>query len=284
MMKHQYNMDQYIKETSQIHAPADLIRRTKEAVRVEEQRIQKERTVQTGQNIMAYAPKTVSAGTDNIHGKVYKWALPVAAAAVCILMFNIFALRLGGGMKSQSGAAMEMAADEQTDNSMEMYFAASDMADEAAVDADSGANIWAAGAAEESEAVVGDDASAASDSYQNDGFNVQEYEQEYEQKCEITEDYFDEGIAEGSEIGGTALTINETEEAPDFVEDKNTQCITTHGLQFYVTRDWGNKWSAYVCVNESGYVITGDDAGTMDQELFVEKAYEFLAETVEGID
>lgn len=281
MMKDQYNMNQYMKETSQIHAPADLIRRTKEAVRAEEQRIQKESAVQTKQNVIAHAPKSVSAGTKNIHGKVYKWALPVAAAAVCVLMFNIFVTRLGGGTKSQSDTAMDMTAGEQINNSMEMYFAEADMADEAAADdSDSGAEIWEAEAAEESGVVVDADGSAASDPYQNDAFNAQDYEQ----KLGAAGDYYDEEIAEVSEIGGMDLTISETKEAPDFVEDKDTQCITSHGLQFYVTKDLGNQWTAYVCVDESGYVITGDGERTMDSESFVEKAYECLSEKVEGVD
>ncbi len=44
-MTDQY-LDQYKKETAQIHAPMDLIERTKAAVREEEERILSERTAQ----------------------------------------------------------------------------------------------------------------------------------------------------------------------------------------------------------------------------------------------
>ena len=284
MMKDQYNMDQYIKETSQIHAPADLIRRTKEAVREEEQRVQKETAVQTEQNVMAYAPKNVSAGTDNIHGKVYKWALPVAAAAVCVLLLNIFAMRLGGnGTKSQSDTAMDTTAGGQTDNSMEMYLAEAGTANEAETKSSDAVVDRIAEAAEDNGAFIGNEALADSDSSESDEFDAQEYKE----KFEVTEDYLDESIAEESGSGANdrmVLTVNEAEGIPDFVQDNNTQCITSHGLQFYVTREWENRRTAYVCVNEVGYVITGDVEGTMDEESFVEKAYEYLIETVGGID
>lgn len=299
MMKDQYNMDQYIKETSQIHAPIDLIRRTKGAVREEEQRIQRKKAGQTGQNVMAYAPKTVSATVNNIYGKVYRWALPVAAAVFSVVLLNIFAMRLGGrGDKSFSGAAMDMAEGEQLSNDMTMHFAESDMADmldDAAESADAGNNgdAWSAGAAGESaaaaaaeekvaEAAEAEEA-AASDSYEENEFNSQNYVQ----RSEVTEDYIDKAAADEPESGeneGTSLSISEIEEIPDFMDDKNTQCITAHGLRFYVVREWGNEWSAYVRVDGTGYVITGDSEEITDRESFVEKAYELLAETVEGIE
>ena len=296
MMKDQYNMDQYIKETSQIHAPIDLIRRTKEAVREEEQRIQREKAGQTGQNAMAYASKTVSAATNNIYGKVYRWALPVAAAVFSVVLLNIFAMRLvGRGDKSFSGAAMDMAEGEQLSNDMTMHFAESDMADmldDAAESADAGNNgdVWSAGAAGESaaaavaeEKVAEAAEAAASDSYEENEFDSQNYVQ----KSEVTEDYIDEAAADEPESGeneDTSLSISEIEEIPDFMDDKNTQCITAHGLRFYVVREWGSEWSAYVRVDGAGYVITGDSEEITDRESFVEKAYQLLAETVEGIE
>ena len=292
MMKDQYNMDQYIKETSQIHAPMDLIRRTKEAVREEEQRIQREKTGQVGQNVMAYAPKTVSATANHIYRKVYKWVLPAAAAVLGVVLLNIFAMRLGGrGDKSFSGAAMDTAEGEQMSNGMTMHLAESEMADMmddvVAESADAG-NVgedWAAGAVGESEVAEEEKVAetAASDSYEDNEYDSQNYVQ----KSEVTEDYIDEAAADEPEPGGsegTSLSISETEEIPDFVDDKNTQCITSHGLRFYVVREWGSEWSAYVHVNEAGYVITGDNEEITDRESFVEKAYELLAETVEGIE
>lgn len=296
MMKDQYNMDQYIKETSQIHAPIDLIRRTKEAVREEEQRIQREKAGQTGQNVMAYAPKTVSATVNNIYGKVYRWALPVAAAVFGVVLLNIFAMRLvGRGDKSFSGAAMDMAEGEHLSNDMTMHFAESDMADmldDAAESADAGNNgdVWSAGAAGESAAaaVAEEKVAEAAEAEASDSYEENEYDsQNYVQKSEVTEDYIDEAAADEPESGeneDTSLSISETEEIPDFMDDKNTQCITAHGLRFYVVREWGGEWSAYVRVDGAGYVITGDSEEITDRESFVEKAYELLAETVEGIE
>ena len=43
-------IDQYKNETSQIHAPADLILKTKQAVREEEMRLEREKA-QQGQNV-----------------------------------------------------------------------------------------------------------------------------------------------------------------------------------------------------------------------------------------
>lgn len=100
IMMDQYNMDQYNKETSQIHAPADLIRRTKEAMREEEQRLARER-----------APQSIADRTKRSYGRVYKWALPTAAAAVlCIVILSIGVTGTGGRMNKSASDMAESTA------------------------------------------------------------------------------------------------------------------------------------------------------------------------------
>lgn len=93
--------EQYQKETGQIHAPADLIRRTKDAVREEERRIARERTAQPASGQRDSGSRT---RTGHIYSRVQRWALP-AAAAVLVLLVGTSGLFFGRGKGSEESAA-----------------------------------------------------------------------------------------------------------------------------------------------------------------------------------
>lgn len=110
-MTEQY-MNQYKKETAQVHAPADLIERTKAAVRKEEQRILRERAVQEKSSAPAEVrvPQTMLSetaghvdGTKGVKGfGVRKWAYPLTAAAALLILISV-SLTMRGMKKSGSG-------------------------------------------------------------------------------------------------------------------------------------------------------------------------------------
>lgn len=123
-MMEQGRMEQYNRETSQIHAPEELIRKTKEAVREEEQRIAR-----------AELPQK-TAGKRSCRGGVYRWALP-AAAAVLVILIGTSGLFFGRGKdRTLSESAADAAANEITaENDMELQLGAPPEA--AAAEADS---------------------------------------------------------------------------------------------------------------------------------------------------
>lgn len=267
IMIDQYNMDQYNKETSQIHAPADLIRRTKEAVRHEEQRIMNEKLQQN----VVVQPK-------HSYAKVYKWALPVAAAIFCVIILNIGLLRFGrdiGGSTSESPTDM------------------------------------ASGAAESSDAGIALDAAESSDmgfqpettEMYEDIAEAAEAEEEFDHSSSaagMTEGFTTEttnGVAEDStskEMGeeeqssyidsiyGSDLWIEKVDEQPSFYADSDTESINIHGIKMYVAKDIDDTWIAYAQIGEERYVIRGElTEESISQEGFVEKAYQLLEETMD---
>lgn len=272
-------MNQYKEETSQIHAPADLIQRTKQAVRKEERRIEQ---------LSGYADKP----RRQSYNKVYKWALPAAAAVLFVVLMNVSSMMIGRKFSSsQSDEPMEMTS-EMADDTEETAGAAYDFAaagaaeEEAAVDdMDGGIDKAFAenGFAEES-AAVADESVAASEEEASDL-----YEESSAAEAPAASKEYDsvEDAVKESDLSDDSveeLIIQEVKAKPEFCDNKSTQCIDSHGLQFYVARERGNQWKAYVCVDETGYVITGSGRGIPDREAFAEKAYELLAETVDGIE
>ena len=255
-------MDQYNKETSQIHAPADLIRRTKEAVREEEQLIAGEQMQQ----------KTV-VQPKRSYGKVYKWALPVAAAAVCLILFNVGVMRLGNGMgKSQSGASMDMGTGAAESNDMGLQFAASEVYDETAVTTE--------------QEPIGKDTS----SYDYDMTEEEAEEEVYESES------YDGGQPSGAvyentdngytnSIDGDTLWIETVDEAPTFYDEPDTECFTIHGIQIYVAQNLDDTWIAYARKSRQRYVISGEATQeTVSREEFAEEAYELLMETISSAE
>ncbi len=292
-------LNQYKKETSQIHAPADLILKTKQAVREEEMRVQREKVQHTAkiqqtsndtaQNVGSSGIERTDAyvgyegrQTKNGHGKVYKWALPVAAAVLLTVLMKTSTFMIGNRFtNSQSDSSASMPASEAEAGGAEYDFT-EDAAAEEFDDMDAGMDksFADAGFATESAAAADEDG-AAYDMYEESAAEESVSAEAETPKYDADEDV--ENESEMSEGAGSGLMIEEVQDIPLFCDDPDTECINVRGLQFYVAREWGNQWKAYVSVDDSGYLITGSDAGISDCKSFAGEAYELLAETVEGV-
>ena len=257
-------MERYNRETSQIHAPADLIRRTKEAVREEEQRLERERSQQS-----------VTAQPKHSYGKVYRWALPVAAAAVCLILLNVSGIMF---RRSISKSQLESAADTASGTAPTS-------------DSDMGA---LSGAADWSES-----AAAADEAIDEDGSNFDIMEAETIEQAVPTEDYgkaqlADEASAEKAESSGAAyengmedsyiesiygsdLWIEEVEATPAFYDDSDTKRITIQGVGLYVGKDYDGAWIAYAETDAGKYIISTElTEEEISRDEFTQQAYEVL--------
>lgn len=267
-------MNQYKEETSQIHAPADLIQRTKQAVREEERRIEQVRAQQTagvnqawGAGQQGIKPLVMEkAGMHDGHAgkpvkqsysKIYKWALPVAAAVLIAVLMNASTMMIGRKFStSQSDSSTNMAADTAGSGA----------------ESDGAAYDFAAAEAAEEETAVDDMDGGIDKAFAENGFAEESAAEAYESADAVSEDSVKE------------LTIEEVMEKPEFIGEADTERIITHGLRFYVTGKSSDMWEAYVYFNKQGYVITGDSDEAADGEVFAEKAYDLLVETVEGVE
>ena len=248
-MTDQYNMDQYNKETSQIHAPADLIRRTKEAVREEEQRVAREKPEQN-----------ISAQPKHSYGKVYRWALPVAAAVLCVILYNISVMMPGRNMSgSGSDSAMDMAlsAEQSSDNGAGAQSGAADMSEgaatadttaaESAIE-DSEYEIAATDTAEEEDVCEDYDSGKSADaagSAESDVFMSGSVENNSrgESKPENGKNSYIESIY------GSNLWIEEVKGIPAFYNDPDTKRVTIQGVELHVGKDSDETWIVYTEIN-----------------------------------
>lgn len=253
--------DQYRKETSQIHAPADLIQKTKQAMEQEEQRLKavEERKVGSdGTAITESEAITKKAKKNSFTQQIYKWTLPLTAAAAILILISVSLVMKS--VKSDSSAS-DMMAESEYEKDMGMQLSEADIA-EVAEDAAYPEEMENAEseAAEESETSAGyQDMEAKKDTAETaDVMNGGEaYEQEQESELEIT------GV----------------EEEPDFYDSPETESYLYRNLLFWLIQD-NEGWTAYVSVQGDKYVISGAIA---DREEFVERAYELLKEKNKNI-
>ena len=276
-MTDRYNMDQYNKETSQIHAPADLIRRTKEAVREEEQRIAGERLQQN----------TVSQPKHS-YAKIYKWALPIAAAVLFVILYNISGLMpernmsgagSGAAMDMDSGAALLNNSDMGTQSGGADMSEGADAADTTAAESvieDSEYEIAATDTAGEeyvSEDYDDGQLADAGASVKSDAFTNSSAENSTRDESE-----FERGKNSYIEsIYGSNLWIEEVEEVPAFYDNPDTKCVTIQGIELYVGKDIDETWIAYAEIEAGKYIISAElTEKDIDQEEFAQAAYEVL--------
>ena len=281
-MMDQYNMDQYNKETSQIHAPADLIRRTKEAVREEEQRLAGERLQQH-----AVTPPKHS------YVQIYKWALPVAAAIFCVVLLNVGLLRFRKDM-SGSGSSSATAADAGSDVTASDTASVGAESNGMGLQFETAATYEEAAEAEEefdnSSSVV-DMSEVADGTYESKdtdaggtgytGVAVSAEEDVYEDTTS-REMGKNEQSSYIDSIYGSDLWIDTVDEAPSFYGDSDTEIISIHGIKIYVAKDIDYTWIAYSQIGEGRYVIRGElTEGSISRDEFAEKAYQLLEETID---
>lgn len=270
-------MDQYKQETSQIHAPADLIRRTKEAMHEEEQRLQQTADRPSGLHL----------------GRIYRWAMPVAAAATVLLLIN--AVVMVGNRFGKSAADMAMpaaiddaasydtaaeAAEEPADFEMTAAAPAEQETGEGAMPGQN-ADLYESKQAEANLYDGGADTAAGSYAYQDDAAEACEEDS-------IQEDAVGETASGGTEaaagdMGLTDMSITEVAEIPAFVDDEDTECIMVHGIRVYVRREPDGQWIAYARMEQVHYTVTGGENIT-DAEDYAVKAYEQLTKNADGAE
>lgn len=303
-MMDQYK-EQYKKETEQIHAPADLIARTKAAVREEEARIRRERAVkpaaQVGKPSVQEAPmmsQRRSRGAMNC-----KWAYPLSAAAAVIVLVSVSLMMRGLGKSSSESPTYEMAAAEADSGGEESATAGAAEAFDEAFPAES---------AMETEGAAADKETGAAE--------VTEFAGERETASAVAEveDMATEMEAASADAAGTADPVEETKRAagglsagegetenamsqkqesaemladaatpapeitvekvwkkPAFVNRKDIEARTYENMVFQIVEE-ENGWTAYVeSENGGGYVIRGE---TESVEAFLEEGYKRLEE------
>lgn len=285
-------MEQYHKETAQIHAPVDLIRRTKEAVHKEEQRIARES-----------APQTIAERTKSSHGRVYKWVLPTAAAAVlCIAILSAGLTGIGGRTnKSASNQLADMAGSATQNGSADMADGGTiDMAAAETADAedtsDMGILLGEAFAEEEAMEAAGapiekngymDDAAASAPS-DSAAADVQS-SQAASDSAMMTNDRqkSDQDSASSRKADNYAWKIREVNEIPS--ADAHTvleEHILVQGIDFLVLFDMDDIWSAYATGNDGRlyHIFTEAAADEFSVEEFAYMAYDQLMETTDSAE
>lgn len=278
--------DQYRKETSQIHAPADLIQKTKQAMQQEEQRL-KESETRTGRpdstadiesGIAVESPKK----TPNIPRGIFRWTLPLAAAASILILLSVSTVMRSS--KSDSPAS-DMMVESEYEKNMGMQLSEADVAEEAAEENEMLINESPAKPDRKDMAEDYAMAEAAEDAAYPEEMNPMQNEaseesetsagyQDMEAKKDKAEtaDVMNRGEAAGQ---GLEIEITAVEEEPDFYDSPDTESFLYRNLLFWLIQD-DEGWTAYVSVRGDKYVIFGAIA---DREEFLERAYELLVDT-----
>ena len=281
--------DQYRKETSQIHAPADLIQKTKQAMQQEEQRL-KESGTRTGRpdsiadiesGMAVESPKK----TSNIPRGIFRWTLPLTAAASILILLSISTVMRSS--KSDSSAS-DMMVESEYAKDMGMQLGEADIAEEAVEekemlinespvrpDRNDMAEDYAmaestedAAYAEEMNPMQNAESEVSEESETSAGYQDMEAKKD---KAE-TADVMNRGEAAGQ---GLEIEITAVEEEPDFYDSPDTESFLYRNLLFWLIQD-DEGWTAYVSVRGDKYVIFGAIA---DREEFLERAYELLVDT-----
>ncbi len=269
-------LERYNKETSQIHAPADLIQRTKEAMRAEEARLQQAAPANTADR----------AARGGYMGKARRWALPLTAAAAVVILVSVSTVMqsvkndssMAGDMASpESGADSDMLLSEG-ESDMPLQFANEDSVAEAAVESN---EAVAQDAMPEEEKKAGTEKyeapaeeSVEEETESAEAENFAEVENFAEDKFADASDHVEAGLAEASKsTGAVGIAVTEVDEAPAFCDSADTEQVTFHNVLFYVSQEDSGEICAYAEVNDKRYLITGE---SMEQEELLEKAYAFL--------
>ncbi|RKI85421.1 hypothetical protein D7V90_02195 [bacterium 1xD42-87] len=310
MIMDQYK-EQYRKETEQIHAPAELIARTKAAMREEEARIRREFALQgagtESRGISAVAgPAMVLAGGRN-YGKgfnVRKWAYPLTAAAALFILVSVSLMMRGlksGDMAMDMGAS-ETSGGADLDGGMMAAGAAMDFEGtaETAEDASADEMILAEAEMAAAPAAEMEDMSESASAVENAASETAEFSESVQEtaveKAELEEARKNEGqrkfsdteknMAEdtvpaesGAQSGGVAetesITIERVVKKPDFCGCPDTGKHVFEGQTFQVAEE-GSGWMAYAETGDGGkYVIRGE---AEDLETFLEMGYQKLLE------
>lgn len=276
MTMEQYK-EQYKIETEQIHAPAELIARTKAAMREEEARIRRDLALQdTGAG-----RKGVSARGFNIR----KWAYPLTAAAALLILVSVSAMMRGlrsGDMSMSEAPASDTAMESESsamsgadlDGGMAAAGAAMDMA--AAPAAESENLSEEMGAVENAVSDTAGFAESAEDAIVESGESKEAEKKFSDTERSVAEEATTaEGGAQSGSAAAESITIEKAARKPDFCASPDTETHVFDGQTFQVA-ETEDGWEAYAETKDGGkYVIRGE---AEDLETFLEIGYRKLLE------
>ena len=284
-MTDQYK-EQYQKETEQIHAPADLIARTKAAMREEEMRMQRKRSRQMAE-LTGWEVKPVAQGPGFAEKKrdwnrmARRWAYPLTAVAVIFILASVSLMMRGlknlesdraplydaattadsDGAEFATQEAMEEAVCEEAPMLEGSAAAASGTGAESGAVTGRGAKSAAAEAMEKAEAAdMGEPADAAS-------------EKEMAESADEAKEAAEAPVADyAAEVN---VTVKRVWKKPDFVAREDVELQTYEDKVFWVVRET-EGWAAYVeSESRGGYEIRGE---AEDMESFLAAGYRRLSE------
>lgn len=273
-------MDQYKKETSQVHAPMDLIERTKAAVREEEERILRERTVQGKISETAvYVDEVKRAKGFAAH----KWAYPLTAAAALLILVSV-SMTMKGIKRSSSemsGGCYEESADagfvesetiesvtqengfaDLAAEAVEEEMAVESAADELPVEAAAG-GVDDAGSVEEGAALSINETQRSMEEKKQAASVVKDMEQEIEdaeatkgdlkEKQEAAAESLNDSVAAADRV-----TIEKVTKKPAICDLPDIEEYVYEGKTFFIKKE-ENGWTAYVETESgAGYVLRAD--------------------------
>lgn len=304
-MMDQYR-EQYKKETEEIHAPADLIARTKAAVRREEERIQRQQeakpVAQEGKfpvQEIPVLPRKSSRGA-----AAHKWAYPLSAVAAVIVLASVSLMLQGLDKSSSESPVYEMAAADADSggeesaaagaDTWEDVFALEEVLEESAHD-EAAVEAPAAEAFPEEGTDSADGAAKKEDFASDKGMDFADdtagAAAEMERASGST-DAVSEALPaeEGETENATAkeleikealadkaadITVEKVWKKPAFVNRKDIESRTYEDMVFQIVEE-ENGWAAYVeSGNGGGYVIRGEAESV---EAFLEEGYRRVTE------
>ncbi|MBD5518172.1 MAG: hypothetical protein HDR07_06670, partial [Lachnospiraceae bacterium] len=288
-MMEQYR-EQYREETAQVHAPIDLIERTKAAVRAEEERIKRERTTQPGMRQLEMPEPRVTYADYAKYGKtssLRKWTYPLTAAAALLILVSVsLTMR---GLKSEnmapaadmaysgsaeSGAAYEESAEFDAGFAEGVAEVTVEMADEEAADMEAAVAETESAAAEapaEDRAPSVNETqkamSAAEDTSGAEESNAVKEEAKQNQETEREDTLADMAADKDS------IIMEKVEKKPAFCDLPDTKTYVYEDETFMVRKEKAG-WVVYVeTENGAGYLFRGE---MEDVEEFLEAAHEKL--------
>lgn len=299
--------EQYKKETEQIHAPAELIAKTKAAMREEEARIRREFTAQTTEpeKVSMFSGQTAGPARNRDYVKRFdtrKWAYPLTAAAALLILVSVSLTMRGikSGNMDASPAYEEMAVEtESAEMSGGEDLDAGMAAAGAAVDSEGAAETteeafadeavpaemnMAASPAAEAETEDLPESAAAADEVFSEKSEPKEAEQGGQQRKlgnaekSLAEDEAapaDNGAQSGGAADAENITIEKVVKRPEFYGRSGTEIHIFEGETFHVAKE-EDGWAAYVETKDGDrYVIRGE---AEDAETFLDAGYQKLLE------
>lgn len=283
--------EQYREETAQVHAPTELIERTKAAMRVEEERLLRARTAQPGIHQPEVTEPRVTYADYAKYGRkssLRKWTYPLTAAAALLILLSVSLTMRGlksGNMaapaadtsysgSAESGAVYEESTEFDTGSAESAAEATVETAEEEAdMESAAAAEVPAADMApvvnETQKAMSAADVTAQDATSGVEGFNAAKEEEKQNQETN-REDSFADMAA-----GKNGIIIEKVEKKPAFCDLPDTKTYVYEEETFMVRKEKAG-WVAYVeTENETGYVFRGE---MEDVEEFLEAISQSLAE------